>query len=108
MQYKLSELLRRRLRDTIKGKYKSGSAVKLLGCMIEEFVIHLENQFTDGMTWQNHGMYGWHIDHILPLSSFDLEDPKQLAIACHYTNLQPLWACDNLRKGGILVPSNKS
>ena len=57
---------------------------------------HLENQFTESMTWDNYGE--WHIDHIQPLSKFNLSDDKQLNIACHYTNLQPLWAEDNIRK----------
>jgi len=96
--YKIVLILRSRLRTAIRGKYKRGSAVKLLGCSIEELLTHLKNQFTLGMSWKNHGLFGWHIDHILPLSSFDLEDPEQLAIACHYTNLQPLWASDNLSK----------
>lgn len=50
------------------------------------------------MTWNNWALHGWHIDHILPLSKFDLSDPEQVKIACNYTNLQPLWAEDNLRK----------
>jgi hypothetical protein len=60
--------------------------------------IHLESKFQPGMTWENHGRNGWHIDHIKPLCSFDLTDLMQLRQACHYTNLQPLWAKENLRK----------
>lgn len=78
-------------------KSKSGSTVSDLGCSVYELKIHLEKQFTDGMSWENHGE--WHIDHIRPLSSFDLTDRKQFLQACHYTNLQPLWAKDNLSKG---------
>jgi hypothetical protein len=55
------------------------------------------------MTWDNYGMYGWHIDHINPLSSFDLSDRNQFLEACHYTNLQPLWAQDNLIKSNKLI-----
>ena len=51
------------------------------------------------MNWANHAPKGWHIDHIKPLASFDLADRKQLLESVHYTNLQPLWAADNLRKG---------
>lgn len=56
---------------------------------------HLENQFTDGMSWDNMGK--WHIDHITPLSS--AKTPEELKSLCHYLNLQPLWAFDNLSKG---------
>ncbi len=98
--YKLKMDLRNRLRAAIKGKAKSGSAVKLLGCSGEHAIAHIEAQFQTGMTWDNWGLQGWTIDHRVPLSAFDLQDPEQLAKACHYTNLQPLWAIDNLRKGG--------
>lgn len=51
------------------------------------------------MTWENRGMFGWHIDHIIPLSLFNLTDRNDFLNACHYTNLQPLWSLDNLKKG---------
>jgi hypothetical protein len=70
-----------------------------LGCSIQELKKHLESKFQPGMTWNNYGIKGWHIDHIVPISSFNLSDPEQLRKACHYTNLQPLWAKDNLKKG---------
>jgi hypothetical protein len=77
------------------------SSVKDLGCTIPEFMIYLESLFTTGMTWDNRSE--WHIDHIRPLSSFNLLDPEEAKKACHYTNLQPLWAIDNLKKGDKLV-----
>ena len=95
--YKLVDCLRRRLNHAIKGTSKSKSTLKLLGCTIEQFWIHLEKQFQPGMTRDNHGEY--HIDHIRPCSSFDLTDPKQQAKCFHYTNLQPLWAKENISKG---------
>jgi hypothetical protein len=98
IQYKLSSNLRSRLKSAIRSNYKSGSAVRDLGCSIPELKIYLENKFQPGMSWDNYGLYGWHIDHIKPLVSFDLSDRKQLLEACHYTNLQPLWAKDNLSK----------
>ena len=96
INYKLSELLRNRVRNAIKSYKRPGSAVKDLGCTVQELKEHLELQFKPGMTWDNHGQ--WHIDHIKPLSIFDLSDPEQFMEACHYSNLQPLWAKDNLSK----------
>ena len=103
IQYKLSINLRSRLRIAINANYKSGSAVKDLGCSIDELKQYLESKFQPGMTWDNWTIDGWHIDHIKPLSSFDLTDRNQLLEACHYTNLQPLWAIDNLSKGAKTV-----
>jgi hypothetical protein len=91
--------LRKRLTEAVKHNHKSGSAVKDLGCSIAEFKIYIESKFQVGMTWDNWSRDGWHIDHIKPLASFDLTDLDQLKSACHYTNLQPLWAIDNLSKG---------
>lgn len=99
INYRLLSNLRRRLWTVLKGRNKSESTMKLLGCTIEELREHIEKQFTDGMCWNNQGMYGWHIDHIKPCASFDLTDPKQQLECFHYTNLQPLWAEDNLKKG---------
>jgi hypothetical protein len=97
--FRFSLNLRGRLKQAFKNNYKGGSAVRDLGCSIEELKQHLEFKFQPGMSWDNYGIYGWHIDHIVPLSNFDLSDPEQLKKACHYTNLQPLWAKDNLKKG---------
>jgi hypothetical protein len=68
---------------------------------VEQLRQHLEAQFTDGMSWDNYGRDGWHIDHIRPCASFDLTDPEQQRQCFHYTNLQPLWAADNIRKGAV-------
>ena len=103
IQFRISKNLRRRLRNALNNKIKSGSAVKDLGCSIESFKAYLESKFQQGMTWYNYGYDGWHIDHIKPLSSFDLTDRKQFLEACHYTNLQPLWAQDNLIKSNNLI-----
>jgi AraC-like DNA-binding protein len=83
----------------IKDNWKSGSTIRDLGCSIVELKRHLEDQFDDNMSWDNYGLDGWHIDHIVPLASFNLTDEDQFKKACHYTNLQPLWAKDNLSKG---------
>ena len=96
-QYRLARALRSRLYAAIKSQAKCGSAVYDLGCSVPDLVAHLSQQFLPGMTWANHGK--WHVDHIQPLALFDLAEPKQLKQACHFTNLQPLWAVDNIRKG---------
>lgn len=98
--FRLRLSLRKRLYQAIKGQYKAGSAVKDLGCSIEYLKVFLEAKFFDGMTWKNYG--AWHIDHIVPLASFDLANREQFLKACHYTNLQPLWAEDNITKGHAL------
>lgn len=97
--FRLARNLRKRLRTSLKLNFKSGSAIGDLGCTIDELKLYLQSKFQEGMSWNNYGRYGWHIDHIVPLSKFDLTDREQLKTACHYTNLQPLWWNDNLRKG---------
>lgn len=99
--FRLQKNLRSRLNKALQHGYKTGSAIKDLGCSIAELKIYLESNFQPGMTWNNYGQ--WHVDHIRPLSSFDLTNPTQLNAACHYSNLQPLWAKDNLSKGASLL-----
>jgi len=99
IQYRLLALLRGRFSRSLGRGSEAGSAVRDLGCGINELKEYLESLFLEGMTWENHGIHGWHIDHIIPLSSFDLTDRGQILIACNYKNLQPLWAKDNLSKG---------
>ena len=72
------------------------SYLLVLGCTQEELVRHIESQFRPGMTWSNYG--DWHVDHIRPCSSFDLTSLSEQSVCFHYTNLQPLWAADNLGK----------
>jgi hypothetical protein len=103
VQFKLKKGLRTRLRTAVKRNYKSGSAVKDLGCTIDELKTYLESKFQEGMSWDNWTKDGWHIDHIRPLSSFDLTNREELLQAVHYTNLQPLWAKDNLAKKDKMV-----
>jgi hypothetical protein len=96
---RLSHTLRTRARNALKGRLKAASTQELLGCTFEEARAHIEAQFQPGMTWENYSPATWHIDHIKPLKSFDLFDPAQQKLAFHFTNLQPLWAQDNLSKG---------
>ena len=91
-----------RLNSRISAAFKRGRSSKsiktteLLGCPIAQAMDWLEAQFLPGMSWDNHGE--WHIDHIRPCASFDLTDPEQQKQCFHYSNLQPLWAKDNLSK----------
>jgi len=103
LKTKLSSNLRSRLRAALRNKAKSGSSIRDLGCSIEDFIIYIGSKFQNGMSWENYGMYGWHIDHIMPVSSFDLTDRNQHLKACHYSNLQPLWAKDNLSKSNKIL-----
>ena len=97
-EYKIKRNLRKRMRRFIHGENKSLKSMELLGCTREFFLVYLESMFQPGMTWENYGL--WHMDHIVPCCSFDLSDIEQQKQCFHYTNIQPLWAEDNLCKGG--------
>lgn len=99
VEYRIANNLRSRLNQAIRNNAKAGSAVSDLGCTIPELKAYLESKFQDGMTWDNWSRKGWHIDHIKPLSKFDLNNLVQFKEAVHYINLQPLWAFDNVSKG---------
>lgn len=99
MFFKIKSNLSSRLSDLIKNRGEGQRIIELLGCDKDTFLQHLESQFTEGMTWENYGLKGWHVDHIIPISSYDLTNEDEVKKACHYTNLQPLWWQDNLEKG---------
>lgn len=95
---KLKNLLRLRMRAAIKNNFRSKLVCELSGVdNVQELKNHLEKQFKKGMSWDNHGE--WHIDHIIPCASFDLTKKSEQKKCFHYTNLQPLWAFENLSKG---------
>jgi len=96
--FQLKRNLYSRIRIALLGIAKSKKTAELLGCSLEYFSGWLEAQFKPGMSWENYGQ-GWHVDHRKPCASFDLSDPAQQQICFHYTNLQPLWAIENLQKG---------
>jgi hypothetical protein len=93
---RMIDAIRRRMRLVVNGKSKG--AFKEFGYTAAELKQHLESQFRPGMTWENYGLYGenWHIDHKRPVSSFNL--PNELVACFALSNLQPLWARDNLVK----------
>jgi hypothetical protein len=95
IEFKLQMIVRSRLSKFISGKTNEFME-KILGCNFSNFKIYIEEKFVDGMSWENHSIHGWHIDHIIPLSS--AKNKEDLYKLCHYTNLQPLWAKDNLLK----------
>ena len=98
MNWVLKKRLRNRLRQALKGISKSKSTMELLGVPHMDFLkTWIECKFKEGMTWENRHL--WHIDHIKPCSSFDLTKAEEQAKCFHYTNLQPLWASENLSKG---------
>ena len=103
LKYRLGQLMRTRIKQILKNKNisKKNKTLIYLGCTPSELKLHIEQQFKPGMSWGNWGRSGWHIDHKIPLSSSkNEEDIKKL---CHYTNLQPLWALDNLKKSNKVV-----
>lgn len=95
----LKSLLYRRLNAVLHGHVRKSRMLDYLGCSIEELRDHLEGQFKDGMSWENQGRGGWHIDHIRPCKLFDLSVESQIHQCFHFKNLQPLWESDNCRKG---------
>lgn len=100
---KIAQNLRVRLINALKAQLagKQVSATDC-GCSMDFLVKYLEQRFEPGMTWDNYGLYGWHIDHIKPCASFDLTKKSEQKKCCHYTNLQPMWAEDNIRKSDKL------
>lgn len=98
INYRIECILRARLHKTLSSNKKLDKTLSLLGCSINEFKKHIEQQFKEGMSWDNWSHETWHIDHIKSISSYDLSDPEQQKECFHYTNLQPLSAFENLRK----------
>lgn len=97
--FRIKANYRNRISKFIKkrGLYRIETTTSILGTDWNSFKTHIENLFVDGMTWDNYGIYGWHIDHKRPLShAITIDDLKELN---HYTNLQPMWAEDNIKKG---------
>lgn len=80
---------------------KRNKTFEIVGIELNDLKNHIEKQFTEGMNWDNYGIYGWHIDHIIPLCS--AKDENELLKLFYYTNLQPLWAEDNLKKNGRML-----
>lgn len=99
--FRLSYNMRTRVRLAFirQGVPKRGKTLAMLGCDWEHLKAYIEAKFVSGMTWENRG--SWHIDHVIPLAS--AKTVEEMERLCHYTNLQPLWASDNIRKGARMV-----
>lgn len=102
--FRLLNSMRKRVCKILKNK--SEDTVSIIGCSKNDLKKHLEAQFTAGMTWENYGQNGWHVDHIIPVSS--AKTKEELLKLCHYSNLQPLWAKDNLRKSNKMPLTKQS
>lgn len=102
-QYAIKLMLHSRLYMALRGRghKKCLRTVELIGCSIADLKLHIERQFQEGMNWENRRQ--WAIDHIRPCAAFDLTDPEQQKQCFHYTNLRPLWAVDNIRKGAKII-----
>jgi hypothetical protein len=96
--YKLRHNIRVRTKQYLSSENKTFESI---GCSPEYLKEFIENQFNNGMSWENYGIYGWHIDHKTPLSSAKTEE--EIYQLCHYTNLQPLWSEDNLKKSNKIL-----
>lgn len=97
----LKTRLKKRLKkvlDAIKLK-KQKKTENFLGCNIAFFKKHIESNFKEGMNWGNYGYLGWHIDHVIPITKFNIELPEAQAICFNYKNLMPMWGKDNMSKG---------
>jgi hypothetical protein len=98
--YRINDTLKVQIRQSLRGEKRGRSWESLVGYTLADLIAHLQSKLLPGMTLNNHGE--WHIDHIRPLCSFQFQTPDdpQFREAWALTNLQPLWAVDNLKKGG--------
>lgn len=100
LTHRLSVVLRSRLRSAVRNGQKRGSAIRDLGCTVDELKAHLERHFLPGMTWDKfgHGEGRWSIDHVFPMRRADLSDRAHVLAVCNWRNLRPEWFADNVRK----------
>lgn len=100
--YRVVAAHRKRIRCALKGLSKPDSSERLLGCRFSEFIDYIKAQFKPGMTMDNYGKQ-WHIDHIIPCSAFDLSNEGEIRQCFHFSNLRPMWAKANMKKGSKIT-----
>lgn len=105
IEYKIHKNTGRRIREIL-GQSKSNRCLEYVGCSLEQFKKHIEEQFLEGMSWDNYGedknksrVNAWHIDHKIPCKAFNLSNENEVKACFNYRNLRPLWATDNIIKG---------
>lgn len=104
LRFRIARNMRARLRKAVAGRVKSGSAVRDLGCPVNQFKEHIESQFLPGMSWSNFNT-SWHLDHIYPLSRTNLEDRAELRAVSNWRNYQPMWLVENSSKWAKVSPA---
>ncbi len=97
--FRLRQNLSLRIWTALKKHRNRPRTLEITGCTVEFLKGWLESRFKPGMSWDNYGRTGWHVDHIIPCAVFDFSKPEEVNQCFHYTNLQPLWAKENLSKG---------
>ena len=105
-QRRVRENIARRLRLLMKGQ-KSQATIDLIGCSFDDLKIHLESTWTEGMSWENYGSSGWHIDHVIPCSAFVQDDEIERRACWNYRNLRALWGDENISKSDAYNQDDK-
>lgn len=98
INFRLQNNMRSRLSHALQQNTKGGKTIEYIGCSIEEFKTYIESKWLIGMSWDNYGKNGWHIDHVIPCCRFDFSIEDEIKKCFHFSNMQPLWAIDNMRK----------
>ena len=100
ISYRIAKLIAHRIRFSLRKQHvrKLSQAIDYVGCSLAELKSYIESKFEPGMTWDNNGTRGWHLDHNKPCAAFDLTKSNEVMECFHFSNLQPLWASKNVRK----------
>jgi len=105
--FRILKSLRARLLQALNDNVKKKHTIQFIGCSVKELKSYLESKFNNGMSWENYGRKGWHIDHIIPCAKFDLSKLEEQEKCFHYTNLQPLWWYENCLKGDSIIHNHE-